>query len=262
MPKVLFAPLIHEIRGRMGGSVWKKTKFSRRIILESYPRRGDPVDPNSLAFSQQKSYALADLQWQLMNRAERKVWNDAVKRPYLTGQALWMQEAMTLLVRSKCAPDVPSISGGFNPRKAIEGTKLRQCPPPLPPPGWIFLRFAVGSVTSSNSSWKCMIFFVQNPLATDFVKSGATLWIFFGYNPLYMPPYLWDFMFGMWNEVDGWWYETVPPHTRLEGDHSEYLGIPKRYELSGVFAVSGPNCHAQDGGFSEGHDWEFTPPSP
>jgi hypothetical protein len=60
------------------------------------------------------SFKLLDLYWQQNAAALRPVWNAAVKRRFLSGYQLFMDENLRSCHANGCFVSVPSASGGFN----------------------------------------------------------------------------------------------------------------------------------------------------
>jgi len=259
MPKLDFTGIVHEIRGRTKGHVFKKTRYSRRIILESYPKRRDPLNPESQAYHMRKNYAVADRFWQMMPRSERQEWNAAVKRPYLTGYQLWMKEAMSLFARQEFAPDHPSISGGFTTHKAIPGTKVRSCPPPGPPGNILALRAGYRRKSGSTYPGEFYMFVTRNPNATEDQLRLSQLTLVYWW---YQSP---------WG--GGWWGRGVSradykldrslwknyydPYEYLENDRTLFYEDITRYEDKGYFKIKRTGLPDLEGEFFRWQDWVY-----
>lgn len=79
-----------------------------------------------------QAFQVLDLYWQSMSKAEQDVWNDAVKKPHMSGYQLWMKESLWLCKESGYLPACPSVSGGFSCNYIIRGDEK------VPPEGdWI-----------------------------------------------------------------------------------------------------------------------------
>lgn len=75
-----------------------------------------------------KIFKLADSLYSAKPRAEKDVWNAAVKKPQRSGYNLWMTECVYAFMRGYMAPDQPSSSGGYSGIYTVPGFKHK--PPP------------------------------------------------------------------------------------------------------------------------------------
>lgn len=259
MPRLKFAPLIYRIHGHTKGSIYKTTPFRKDIFLEQWPKRAKPINKGSLTYKQRKVYRIADLAWQLMSRAERAPWKAAVKKPYLTGQALWMKEAMYLMARNQFAPDVPSISGGFTATKAAPGTRTRACPPPPPVKEYLLTSMGVFDIEDQGFQWAFKIRFEVNPNSWITNKIGSIMTVWFGFIPWLPEPWCWGWWTAplLYNLDHGWWCDMYMPDYCWVDNISPEGHCDKNYELKGKFEIDGPNCFRQEGEFSEGSDWHY-----
>jgi len=77
-----------------------------------------------------EAFTLCDLRYQHFSAAEKKIWKDAVKKPYTSAYELFMKECLCGLIKTAYYPTCPSASGGFNCKSVITG-------PDRPPEGFV-----------------------------------------------------------------------------------------------------------------------------
>ena len=138
MAKLLFTPLVYDLRGKVGDYVYKRHPYSKQTVLEPKIKQWYDYKISDTARIQQENFKLADKIWREESEAFRQIWRDAVKKHALTGYMLWMKETLFCFNTGDKAPDAPSISGGFSTRTVKPGTKYDPvnprppCPPPVP----------------------------------------------------------------------------------------------------------------------------------
>lgn len=118
MAKLKFKPLVYDIRGKMGGAIFKRHPYSDQTVLEPTRKNRRALPPTPLQKIQQERLAAADTFYKQMPQSERDTWKAAVKKNHLTGYQLFMKECLGLFSQGRNGPVVPSISGGYTYDKA------------------------------------------------------------------------------------------------------------------------------------------------
>ena len=114
-------------RSKRAGLVPLHLYLKRQRYLESFPP-WIPHDTECCVFK------YVDSLYQKFTPGQKAEWAAAVKRPRYSPYDLWMSEALYLCLQGLRPPDHPSISGGFNPRKASPGIlyDIAPCWPTIP----------------------------------------------------------------------------------------------------------------------------------
>lgn len=132
MAKPFYSFPVLTVQGRFGNGIYKMRDSGP--FLDHYSllpeKREDPYYTPRKCSCQAFKYL--DLQYQGFSDEEKTKWRRAVKKPGLSGYTLFMSEGLYLLTKGKCFSGEPSISGGYNAKKAIEGYKY------FPPEACIF----------------------------------------------------------------------------------------------------------------------------
>ena len=261
IPKLIFNPIIYEIRGRLGGAVFKKTPYSKRIILESYPRRGKPVNKSSDAYKVRWAWAQADLWYRLQNRAWRKMWHDALKKPALTGYQLWMKEALIHINAGLMAPDYPGPGGGWSCRADHPGIDTVGCPPPPIPADVVIIACGVKDLQDYGMYTEATFWWERNPNSGIDEIAGSTLWVAFGVPVMPALPCFNPFMTcdGAYNIASQFWDCSPLPIVFYNDQITVAMDTWDCFPTGDLY-IEGPNCVSQMCNFSDGSDWHYTPP--
>lgn len=137
IPRSFLGPVIGSISGRTGGSVFNKKPQNAGGLQDFYPPVLPPQFRKRKRPELQRNHGVllsCDQIWVNQTEAWRDKWRKAIKRPHLSGYALWMREAMSCAFANLNLPDDPSASGGFSTRALVPGDTwyIDDCGKPQP----------------------------------------------------------------------------------------------------------------------------------
>lgn len=134
--KVFLSPLMALMSGPTSGFLARKRPYKRHGINigVSVPHKKQVLETTELPCPCQ-SWKQCDWLYQMMTEEQRLVWRKAIKKPHMSGYDLWMKECVSLSVKGKNPPDLPSVSGGYSTALAIPGTTWLPPDPDMKP--WV-----------------------------------------------------------------------------------------------------------------------------